>query len=83
MAKKLFQKGNPGGGRKKIPANIKKAFEEATPEAVQTLIDLMRNSSDDNVRLKAAKEICDRHLGKPVQPIGNDGDTAFIVKWQS
>jgi hypothetical protein len=69
---------NPGG-RRKVPIEIKKAFEAACPEAVEILLDLMRNSDDDNVRMKAANMVIERHLGKPVQPIGNDGDKPLSV----
>lgn len=83
MARHTFSKGNKLGGRKKTPDAIKEAFAAATPEAVKILIDLMRNGEDDSIRLKAAIEVINRHLGKPVQPIGNDGDTAFVVKWEN
>lgn len=82
MARHTFSKGNKVGGRKKIPDDIKKAFELATPEAVNVLIDLMRNGEDDMVRLKAATEIINRHLGKPVQAVdlGNKSDKPFIIQ---
>ncbi len=34
-------------------------------EAVRTLVELMRNSSSDPVRLAAARELIDRAVGKP------------------
>jgi hypothetical protein len=82
MAKHLFEKGNKGGGRKKLPEDVKKAFADATPEAIEILIELMKHSKDDNIRLKAAVEVMNRHLGKPVQPIGNEDNEPFLVKWK-
>jgi hypothetical protein len=34
-------------------------------EAVRTLVELMRNSSSDPVRVAAARELIDRAVGKP------------------
>ena len=79
MAK--FQKGNPGGGRKAMPKALQLKLSKVMPEAFETILDLMRNSEDDNVRLKAANMIVERQLGKPVQPIGNeDDDKPFLMK---
>jgi len=61
------QSGNPGG-KKKIPADVKEALAAASPKAVQTLIDLL----DDKVpavRLRAAIEVLNRHLGPPAAPV--------------
>jgi hypothetical protein len=42
--------------------------EEAAPyarEAIEALVDMMRNSSSDPVRVAAARELLDRAHGKP------------------
>ncbi len=81
MAKHVFAKGNKLGGKNKIPDDMKRAFALACPDAIAVVLSLMNNSKDDNVRIKAANIIIERHLGKAVQPIGNDGDNAFVVSW--
>ena len=64
--------GNPLGAKKRDP-KIQKALEAACPKAVKVLISLL-DSDDEDIRLKAANSICDRHLGKPAQAItGPDG----------
>jgi len=80
MAFQLGVSGNPSG-RKKADPEIVKALKAATPQAVRVLISLL-DSDDDNVRLKAANIILERELGKPVQPIGNENNIPFIVKWE-
>lgn len=59
--------GNPGG-RPKMPPELKKAFQDVTPEALDTLVLIMRTGEESN-RLKAAGEIIDRGYGKAVQAI--------------
>jgi len=46
-------------------------------EAILTLLELMRESGSDQVRLAAARELLDRGHGKPraEQEQGNDGPT--------
>jgi hypothetical protein len=53
--------GNPGG-RKPISADVKLAFAEISPKAIQTLFDLL-DCKTPAVALGAAREILDRHLG--------------------
>lgn len=80
MAK--FQKGNPGGGRKAMPKALQLKLSKVLTQSFDTVLDLMRNSDDDNVRLKAANMIIERQLGKPVQPIGNEEDgKPLLIKW--
>jgi hypothetical protein len=59
--------GNPGGA-KKIPEDIKQAFREISPAAVQKLFDLL-DRGPPPVQLAAAREILDRHLGRPRQAV--------------
>jgi len=42
-------------------------------EAVRTLVELMRNSSSDPVRVAAARELIDRAVGKPRPEPGTGG----------
>lgn len=68
--------GNPGG-RPKMPTELKEAFQKLGPEALKTLTDVMRNSDQDAVRVKAAEVILDRGYGKASQPI--EGDVGLQV----
>ena len=70
--------GNPSG-RKAIDPKIKKALEAALPKAVAVLVSLLE-SKDEDIRLKAANSICDRNLGKPVQPIGTEDNEPLLFK---
>lgn len=63
-----FLPGNSGGGRPKIPEDVKMAFRAACPEAVEILIGIMRNPKEKTpYRLDAIKTILDRAYGKPTQ----------------
>ena len=74
-----FQPGNTGGGRKKIPDEIKEAFAKATPNAIRVLISILNNDdSKDADRLRAAETILDRHLGKAVQHVDMEGQVNVI-----
>ncbi len=74
------QSGNPGG-RKPIPPEIKDALRQMTPKAVQRLAEMLE-SDDERIVMMAVKEILDRDLGKPVQPMdhaGADGEPLGIA----
>ena len=65
------QSGNPNG-RPKMPEDVRKKLKAATPEAVQLLIDVMKNEDEKTaLRMDAAKTIIERVYGKPTQPIDN------------
>ena len=68
--------GNPSG-RAKLPAEVKAELRKLTPRAIAVLGELL-TSDDDKVRMAAAKEVLDRHLGKPQteQPEGIDAQRA-------
>ena len=66
------QSGNPSG-RPKIPEDVKAAFKELTPQAVETLKGIMLNPlAKDADRIKAAEIIMDRGYGKPTQAVDVD-----------
>ncbi len=50
--------------RKKTP-DLKDEALKYAPEAIEALVELMRNSGSDPVRVAAAKELLDRAHGKP------------------
>jgi hypothetical protein len=56
--------GNPGG-RPKDEARVAELERSYTNEAIDTLVDLMRNGRDEHVRGTAAQALLDRGWGKP------------------
>lgn len=70
-----FRKGREKtGGRKKgvtnkVITDIKELAQGYGPEAIATLVELMRDADFETVRVSAAKEILDRAYGKAVQPV--------------
>jgi hypothetical protein len=79
------QSGNPGGA-KKIPEDIKQAFREISPKAVQTLFAAL-SEAPWPIKVAAAREILDRHLGRPRQSVEmsgpNQGPIAQITSTMS
>ena len=61
-----FLPGNPGGGRPKIPDDVKEATRAACPKAVAVPVALL-DSKKELVRMDAAKILLERGYGKPVQ----------------
>lgn len=56
--------------RKPKPAALKEQAGRYASEAVLALVELMRNSSSDPVRVAAARELLDRAHGKPKTEAG-------------
>lgn len=63
------QSGNPNGRPKKTEQEfaLEKACEEKSPEALDTVIEIMRNGQSDKVRLSAAAFVIERRYGKAVE----------------
>jgi hypothetical protein len=59
--------------RKPKPAELKESAGKYADEALSTLLELMRNSSSDPVRVAAARELLDRAHGKPKADGGSAG----------
>lgn len=69
-----FKKGNPGGGRPKLPEEIRDAARAASPKAIETLIKIMDNDDcNDGERIKAAVAILNRAYGTPAQSVEISG----------
>jgi hypothetical protein len=68
-----FVKGYSGnaGGRPKDERNIAALARSYSTEAIETLVELMRNARDDRVRGTAAQALLDRGFGKPKVEIQN------------
>ena len=59
------------GGRPKDEHNIAELPRSYSTEAIEPLVDLMRNARDDKVRGTAAQALLDRGFGKPKVEIQN------------
>lgn len=72
------QSGNPGGRPKKTEEQVKleEMCRERTPEALQTILEIMGEGENERNRLAAAQYVLDRGWGKPKQDMevtGKDG----------
>ncbi|MDC3402212.1 DUF5681 domain-containing protein [Alphaproteobacteria bacterium] len=67
------QSGNPGG-RPKDEHNVAELARSYTVEAMETLVELMRNGRDERVRGTAAQALLDRGWGKPKVELKTNAD---------
>lgn len=71
-----FVAGNKGGGRRKVPDEVKKMFLAATPDATRLLIDTMNNEDAPlKIRVDCANTVIERVYGKAAQPLVAAEDT--------
>ena len=79
-----FAVGNPGGGRPKIPEDVKEAIRAACPKAVAVLVELL-DDKKSIIRLEAAKILLERGYGKPEAmskvELTTTEDTRIIFHW--
>ena len=76
MAKGMKTGGRKVGTPNRATADIKAVTGAYTSEAVQTLVDLMRNeTTPPAVRLAAANSLLDRSHGKPAPVTTGDDET--------
>lgn len=74
-----FVKGYGGGGRPKMPEELKEAFQFAAPEALEVLKRiLLDESAQHRDRIRCAEIILDRGYGKPVQAVDLEHSTAEV-----
>ena len=67
-----FQKGTSGnpGGRPRVLGDVQELARERSPEAINTLAQVMRDEkAPPAARVAAANSLLDRGYGKPTQPI--------------
>ena len=65
-----FVAGNCGGGRSRQDRDGRTMLREALPEAVETVLAIMRDTKARNAdRLDAARLVIERVMGKAAQPI--------------
>lgn len=57
----INRRGRPLGSKNKLPSDpvLKELMKKNAPEAVQTIISIMRNSDKDETKLKAAFKLLD------------------------
>ena len=65
------QSGNPGG-RPRDEQKVAELARSYTREAIDTLVDMMRNGKDERVRGTAATALLDRGWGKPKVEVVSD-----------
>ena len=70
-----FPKGQSGtpGGRPRDEQKVAELARSYTREAIDTLVDIMRNGKDERVRGTAATALLDRGWGKPKVEMVTDG----------
>ena len=72
-----FVAGNTGGGRPRMPDEVKNMLKAATPRAAQLLIDVIDDENQPmNLRIDCANKVIERIFGKPNQPI--DGEIVTL-----
>jgi hypothetical protein len=65
-----FKNGNPGGGRPKVPLEVKEAARAQTQDAIAILAHIMKNpKARDADRIHAAEILLNRAWGSPVQSV--------------
>jgi len=71
------QSGNPGG-RPKDEHRVGELARSYTPEAIETLVDLMRYGKDERVRGTAAQALLDRGWGKAKVEVVSNGEGGYL-----
>ncbi len=78
----------PGAGRPKgVPNVITRPLKEIAaqlgPDAIQEVQRLMNESTNDVVRLAAARELLDRGVGRPAQSVAVTTGPAFTLEQET
>ena len=74
------QSGNPGG-RPKDEHRVAELARSYTAEAIDTLVELMRNGKDERVRGTAAQALLDRGWGKAkVEVVTGEGSYLDVLR---
>ena len=71
------QSGNPGG-RPKDEHRVAELARSCTLEAIDTLVELMRDSKDERVRGTAAQALLDRGWGKSKVEVLSSGEGGYL-----
>ena len=81
-----FKSGHSGnaGGRPSDEHKVAELARSFTIEAIDTLVDLMRNGKDERVKVTAAQALLDRGWGKPrVEVVTNEQPDSYIKALQA
>lgn len=79
MAKGIKTGGRTKGTPNKVTASIRDAAREYTKDALQTLVDVMRDDEAPHAaKVSAANSILDRGYGKPSTVLSGDEDGGAI-----
>jgi hypothetical protein len=62
----------------KTPTEIRSLARAHTEEAINCLVGVMRNSTNDSAKVSAAEKLMDRGWGKAAQPVDGDGEGGAI-----
>ncbi len=82
MAKGIKTGGRKAGTPNKGTAELKALCQGFTKEAVLELRRLSRESTSDQARVGAIKELLDRGYGRPAQSVGQDPDLGpVLISW--
>lgn len=76
------QSGNPGG-RPKDKHRVAELARSYTLEAIDTLVELMREGKDERVRGTAAQALLDRGWGKAKVAVVTEGKQDYIAALQA
>ena len=76
-----FVAGHSGNasGRPKDPERISALARTFSAEAIDTLVDLMRNGKDERVRGTAAQALLDRGWGKPRMSVSTESEGSSYI----
>jgi hypothetical protein len=83
MAKGIKTGGRAKGVPNKVTADIKALAQSFGAEAITSLIEIARNSENDQARIAASRELLDRGYGKPLQGVevsGPNGGPLQVVR---
>jgi hypothetical protein len=78
-----FEKGKSGnqGGRPGYAEEIKELARTHCPEAIETLVKIMKEGTPDSARVLAADKILDRGCGRaPQSVVGEDGKEGIVIR---
>lgn len=65
-----FTSGNKGGGRPRVPEELRSAFQKFSSDALDVLVEIMSSpGAKDADRIRAAEVILDRGWGKAPQSV--------------
>jgi hypothetical protein len=74
---------NAGRGRKRVPKDVKEAFEALSHKTVEAMQGILNDETvKPSDRLKAAERVLDRALGKPHQALDVSANIGGDIDWE-